>query len=163
MGSFAANITKFVQKTQLRADLVLRKIALDAYRGLVDRSPVGNPDLWQNPPPKGSGYTGGKFKGNWRVGVNHPDLAVNDEKLSAGQGNYSTSALETLGSVKFGSTVYISNNDDKAEVIEHGMPGVVYPDKRKAHSSQAPTGVLHNTFEDLKNKLEGALQRLDQQ
>lgn len=162
MASFAANITKFVQKTQLRADQVLRKVALDAYRGLVDRSPVGNPDLWQNP-HHAKGYTGGKFKGNWRVGIDHPDLTVNEEKLPAGQGNYDSRVIETLGSVKFGSTILITNNDDKAEVIEHGMPGVIYPDGRKAHSSQAPTGVLQNTFDDLKNKLESAIQRLDQE
>jgi len=36
-------------------------------RNLVAGSPVGNPDLWQNPPPPG--YVGGHFRRNWQVSV----------------------------------------------------------------------------------------------
>jgi len=141
--NFSANINSFVQKTKLRADLVLRKVALDGYHGLIDRSPVRT----------------GRFRGNWRVGVEHPDLTTNEDKLPVGE---NAAIVDTLGNVKFGDTILLTNNLDYAGVLEHGKPGAKYADGRTAHSAQAPTGVLHNTFEDLKVKLEGALQRLDQ-
>lgn len=34
-------------------------------RNLITGSPVGNPDLWQNPAPPG--YVGGHFRRNWQV------------------------------------------------------------------------------------------------
>lgn len=36
-------------------------------RNLIAGSPVGNPDLWINPPPPG--YVGGHFRRNWQVTV----------------------------------------------------------------------------------------------
>jgi len=46
MGQFALDIAAFVAKVRDRADLVVRKIAIDMTTRIVERSPVGNPELW---------------------------------------------------------------------------------------------------------------------
>jgi hypothetical protein len=43
--SFALDIQKFAQKCGANADLVTRKVVLDIGRSLVEKTPVGNPDL----------------------------------------------------------------------------------------------------------------------
>lgn len=136
--SFSSDITKFIKQTQLSADTVLRKVGLDAYRGLLGRSPVDT----------------GRFRGNWRIGINSVDKSTTEETAPAGE---KAAALEQIGAAKFGDSIYLSNNLPYAGVLEHGMPGVTYADGRKAHSPQAPTGVLRNTFEDVKNRLETAV------
>ena len=57
--SFAEDIAKFAAKCNGNADLVVRKVVLDIGRSLVEKTPVGNPDLWQNPDNKPEGYVGG--------------------------------------------------------------------------------------------------------
>lgn len=146
--SFAADIARFVEKTGLRADLVFRKIAFDAYRGLLLRSPVGNPDLWKRKPPKGSGYVGGRFRGNWRIGLNVADVALSERRSAAKTGDEPTSAEQAEGhgkiaQAKFGDSIHITQSLPYADPIEN-----------KRHSTQAPNGVLRPTFEELTAKLE---------
>ena len=63
--SFAEDIAKFAAKCNGNADLVVRKVVLDIGRSLVEKTPVGNPDLWQNPDNKPDGYVGGHARANW--------------------------------------------------------------------------------------------------
>jgi hypothetical protein len=46
VGQFALDISRFVEKTRARQDVVVRKIALEILTRVVMRSPVGNPELW---------------------------------------------------------------------------------------------------------------------
>lgn len=50
--------------------IFLRYMALTALRGVVYRSPVGDPDYWKMKPPPG--YVGGQFRGNWDVSIGDP-------------------------------------------------------------------------------------------
>lgn len=52
------------------ADIFYRYVALLALKGVIYRSPVGDPDLWKSPAPKG--YVGGQFRGNWDVAAGAP-------------------------------------------------------------------------------------------
>lgn len=45
-GSFALNIGAWVEQTKERADLVVRQVAIDLLSSVIDKSPVGNPELW---------------------------------------------------------------------------------------------------------------------
>lgn len=45
--SFAIDIAAFVEKAKGNSEQVVRKISLDMLASIVDRSPVGNPDLWK--------------------------------------------------------------------------------------------------------------------
>jgi len=44
--SFALDLSKFIEKAQGNAEEVVRKVGIDMLAKVVDRSPVGNPDLW---------------------------------------------------------------------------------------------------------------------
>ncbi|HEY6643664.1 hypothetical protein [Povalibacter sp.] len=46
MSDFALDIRRFVEKAKANADLVVRKVALDLLTRVVQRTPVGNPELW---------------------------------------------------------------------------------------------------------------------
>ncbi|MFZ2407007.1 MAG: hypothetical protein WAW41_17870 [Methylobacter sp.] len=61
--SFSDDINKFVQKCGKNADQVIRKTVLDIGKSLIEKTPVGDPDYWQSPPPKG--YAGGHARNNW--------------------------------------------------------------------------------------------------
>jgi hypothetical protein len=52
-GSFALDISKFINKTHSNVDLVTRRIVTDVMRSVVKKSPVDT----------------GRFKGNWQYGA----------------------------------------------------------------------------------------------
>lgn len=45
-GSFALNIERAVEQAKGDIDLVLRRVALDMFGRVIQKSPVGNPELW---------------------------------------------------------------------------------------------------------------------
>ena len=65
-----------------RMDKVVRGTLLDLSRRIVLRTPVGNPSLWQGPPPPG--YTGGQARGNWQASISSP--ASGQQRQSTKQG-----------------------------------------------------------------------------
>lgn len=44
--TFALDIAAFVEKAKRNAEQVIQKAAIDMLASVVDRSPVGNPELW---------------------------------------------------------------------------------------------------------------------
>lgn len=137
MASFSADISAFIKKTGLRADIVLRKIGLDAYTGVLLRSPVDT----------------GRFRASWRIGVNEADTSVSPprKRRSAKQGAPPTAgeggrAGAKIDEAKFGDTIIISNNLPYARPLELG------------HSGQAPQGIVGPTFDDLSQKLSAAIE-----
>lgn len=73
--TFSLDLEAFDKKTFQRANMLVRDVVIAVDASLVEKSPVGNPDLWAEsslPPPKG--YVGGRFRANWQLGVNiNPD------------------------------------------------------------------------------------------
>lgn len=135
--SFSQDITAFVKKTGVSADEVLRKLAFDAFGGLLRRSPVDT----------------GRFRASWRVAINRIDQTVQpppataaDEKpgsayrgsMQAAHATNQAAASGAISKAKFGDSVNISNNLEYAEPLENG------------HSKQAPQGMLKITFEEIK-------------
>ncbi len=131
--TFSGDITKFVKKTGLAADLVLRKLTLDGYRNLLLLSPVDT----------------GRFRGNWRVGVNLADLrtiakapgrsksTLVGSPVTRGESLFARSALLVA---KFGSTIHITNNLPYAVPLERG------------HSKQS-RAMLRRTFVAMKRNV----------
>jgi hypothetical protein len=142
--SFSTDISKFVKKTGLRADLVVRKLGLDAYAGVLKRSPVDT----------------GRFRGSWRVAVGGADGSVNPPVADPPGGGKARSSGPQNGSepdgrerayaeakllaAKFGKDLVISNNLPYAIPLERGPPSPT--------SKQAPTGVLRVTRDDVFHK-----------
>lgn len=141
MGSFAADITKWVKKTGIKADTVLKKIGFTALEGVLLMSPVRT----------------GRFRGSWRVGINKGDLTmlpVNfNHTLDAGPKEQAkqmafTNGTNQINKAKFGMTILLTNNVPYGPRLERGWSG------------QAPHGVVGPTFirirEGLRNIIKAA-------
>jgi hypothetical protein len=127
MGSFSVQLQQFADKTSKRADDIVGRVIVGIAQRLDERSPVGDATYWQSKPPKG--YTGGRFRGNWQLGIGI---------IPAGEtGRIDPSGSATLGTIiasipdqPAGTIAYLSNNVPYAQRIEDGW------------SRQAPQGLV---------------------
>jgi hypothetical protein len=125
--SFVLDLQKFAEKTAEKADLGVARIVVGVSAELDRRSPVGDATYWKNPAPKG--YTGGRFRGNWQLGVG---------VVPAGEtGAIDKTGAETQGRIiaavpqnAAGNVFYLMNNVPYARRIEEGW------------SRQAPQGLV---------------------
>lgn len=124
---FKLDIAAFIAKAKGNALLVKQKLMLDMFGGIVLMSPVGNPDLWQSPPPPG--YVGGRFRANWFASVGEPSSSKSSDVDASGgiaMGRIQASAMN----VKLGEVAYFVNNLPYAWRLETGW------------STQAPAGMV---------------------
>lgn len=112
--------------------LATQKISLEGLKGVVLKSPVGNPSLWKGSAPPG--YVGGRFRGNWNVGVGSQDTSVSDNTAND---RVSVGASEIRSAESY-SMIWITNNLPYANRIENGWSW-----------KQAPQGVVALTFAEL--------------
>lgn len=125
--SFQSQIDAFATKTKERLHGATRYIVSELASRLDERSPVGNPALWKNPPPPN--YRPGTFRGGWQLGVNN---------VPGGQtGRLDPGGAVTLSAVKAaipaeagGNVYYLTNNVIYGPRLENGW------------SSQAPAGLV---------------------
>ena len=99
--------------------------AFAILRNLILRSPVGNPDNWQNPDSAPPGYVGGHFRRNWLVsigGFNETELAGAEEPVAFGKNQINTWTRARA------ARLVIQNNVPYANRLAHG------------HSVQAAAG-----------------------
>lgn len=129
--------TGFIPVAEGELNAMTRAIALQALTGVIEMSPVGNPDNWKYPAPPG--YVGGAFRGNHTVSVNTVDPSYDTAKIDdTGQ------ATTAAGASKIGvarnpyQIIYIQNNLPYSEKLESG------------YSEQAPHGVYQVTFDSLR-------------
>jgi len=125
VGAFEADITKFCRKTGLRVETVVRKVALDALRRVVLRSPVDT----------------GRFRANWMVGIGEADTTYNEDDTDPTGAKALAEGERRLELADNPQMVVLSNNVPYAGALEEG------------HSQQAPIGILRPTFEELKNDI----------
>src|SRR4051812_12572438 len=99
MPSFSPDIAKFVEKTKIRTEVVLRKLGFDAFAGVVKKSPVDT----------------GRFRSNWRIGINTTDLTFSWAAPRGGpKGGSTPSGVETatatikIGQAKWGDSIIIT-------------------------------------------------------
>lgn len=133
MSSFSLDLSRFVTKAKGSADKVVRKVVMDIGARVVLKSPVGDADYWQSPPPPG--YVGGRFRGNWQMGEGQrpagdlPDIdptgAASLERIAGG-----------LNQNAAGKVFFLVNNLPYAMRIEDGT----------ASPRQAPNGVVRTTL-----------------
>lgn len=130
---FMIDINKFIAKTKLMPMLVMKKIAFDAFNGVIMRSPVRT----------------GRFRGSWRIGLGSADLTVEDPSFKGAgtQGSPPTGEeagqLTILNGLMPDQVIYITNNLPYAQKLERGS------------SEQAPNGMVAVTFNDIIADLRG--------
>ena len=145
MGPFELQLSEFARKTGEKADLAVGRIVVGVSAELDRRSPVGDGTYWKNPPPKG--YTGGRFRGNWQLGVG---------VVPAGEtGAIDKTGAETQGRIiaaipeKASGLIYtLVNNVPYARRIEEGW------------SRQAPQGLVGLTVVQFQRIVDDAVKGL---
>lgn len=156
---FSLDIRAFVDKTKEKEHTIVRKVLMDVSARIVERSPVGNPELWAINRNRSSkklrmpkGYVGGRFRGNWQyatIAAGVPSLPV-DGVDPTGARTVSRIAAQ-IGSDPAGQVHVLVNNLPYAIPLENGW------------SKQAPAGMVGLTvleFEGLVN--EAAMAVVDQ-
>ena len=109
----------------------VRTIALALLNEVIERSPVGNPDLWKNPPPPG--YVGGRFRGSHIVSIGAPVYTVTTNVDPSGSDTRSK-GMAALSGLEPYTQIFIQTNLPYAERLERG------------HSGQAPDGLYDLAF-----------------
>jgi hypothetical protein len=117
-GSFTLDVQRFVTKAKGNVDLVVRRVALDMFRRVIMKSPVGS----------------GRFKGNWQVSIGSipaGTVALVDKsgKGQVGSATMAKATAETLN-LRAGQIIYLVNNLPYSRRLEYG------------YSKQAPAGMV---------------------
>lgn len=184
---FGLAVKQWAEQVKDRQEEVTRIAIFKVFARIVERSPVGNPDLWkvntdaaaynraviqhndalrQDPDNVGKsgrlkpgrkvndsmdikkpdGYTGGRFRGNWQIGLD--TLPTEETGRIDKTGSRTMSAgMSVLEQFKVGmvQTIYIANNVPYAIPLEYG------------HSKQAPNGMVRLSVMEFTDAMEEAL------
>jgi hypothetical protein len=96
--------------------------AFAILRNLIFRSPVGDPDRWQDPDSAPPGYVGGTFRRNWIVSIG----GFNETILDAQDPNGATTLASGLSQInkfkktKLGPNLVLQNNVPYANRLAEG-------------------------------------------
>lgn len=135
--SFASDVAKWAKLTDTGIGDTVRAVCLGITKEVVERTPVGNPEKWQNPEAAPPGYVGGRLRGNWFATIGSPSGRVTNDKDASGEATKERAS----GSIKDapGTWWWITNNVPYAIPVEYG------------HSqAQAPAGMVRITVENVK-------------
>lgn len=124
--SWSKDLQKIIERDRLSAEKTLKAAVIQGANVAIIRSPVGAPETWKSPPPKG--YVGGQLRANWRVSFGSVDYSIKDTV------NFSSTAQEAANEIlrfKLGDTLIVSNPMPYAPRIEYDQ-----------WSSQAPDGMV---------------------
>ncbi len=127
---FASDLKKLCAKAGDNAEEVVRKVAIELQNGMIEKSPVGNPDLWKGKAPPG--YVGGQFRANWQCGVGSINSVVSDP---VGTDSIGKTRVK-LEAWKPGQTIYLTNSLPYANRLEYG------------YSGQAPAGMVRLSVQE---------------
>ena len=132
MSAFELDIARFVEKAKDKADLVVRKVSLEMFKRVIQKSPVDT----------------GRFKSNWQAAIGSVPkgtLGLDDSITHKGGRETDRGAahrFEAAGAASFtrvnqvalngkaGDVIYLVNNLSYANALEYG------------HSGQAPSGMV---------------------
>lgn len=125
---FARNMRSLADRIDRNATRLVRTTAGAVLQAVVLATPVGNPSLWASgsAPP---GYTGGRARANWQVGLGGPvggTLATIDPQ---GSKTIAGGAARMQASQR-GQPIHLTNNLPYITPLNEG------------HSSQAPAGFV---------------------
>lgn len=113
MGTFSADIGRFVNNVPQRADQVMRKIAIDLTEEVRARTPVDT----------------GQLRASWTSSIDAPPTSYN--------------GADTSQSVKFGQTWYLATDKPYAPKLEYGLyPQPGGAKTQNGFSIQAPQGMV---------------------
>lgn len=146
--SFSLDLKSFADKTNAKANAAVREIVRGVDESLVEKSPVGNAELWANPDHKPKGYVGGRFRANWQYGENEiPDgeLYAPNSSSYPGAGETVEREMSKVSIEAAGKVHYLANNLPYAQRLEDGW------------SKQAPAGMVALTVTEFEPIVKAAI------
>jgi hypothetical protein len=135
MGAFTLQLRDFADKTKAKADDLVGLVVVKIAQRLDERSPVGDASYWKSKPPKG--YVGGRFRGNWQLGVGSIPVGETGRVDPAGEATLGAIIAE-IPTEAAGKVFFLANNVPYAQPLEDG------------HSRQAPAGVVGLTVTEFR-------------
>ncbi len=130
MSTFTMDLDRFKVKTIAQMDLVARKIALEAYRRIILKTPVKT----------------GRARGNWQCTIGTPAAGAVDGVDPAGVKAMSTLQAQVAAwKAVTGVSILLTNNLPYIGRLEHGS------------STQAPAGMVGVTIAELGGIVQEAL------
>lgn len=125
--SLSSDLRRFAILTKQKQERVVKASLVATFNGAIIRSPVGSPDLWVtnvngtyedyvSVHGQPANYTGGQFRANWRMDLNHIDDSIIDSE------SVSTSMLslqQGIATLKIGDTAYFSNPMPYGQRLEY--------------------------------------------
>lgn len=140
--TFALDLQRFAEKVKARADEAVGGLVIAFANKIDERSPVGDAVYWKSPPPKG--YVGGRFRGNWQLGISSmPGGVLNRVDPTGGRVRAEIQAVVPEDAA--GKVYYLVNNVPYAQRLENGW------------SRQAPTGVVAITVSEFQTLVNDAV------
>lgn len=128
---FAAEFAKMLRAAEYKAELVVKKSAMQVLSAIELKSPVGDPDTWASPAPLG--YTGGQFRANWNLSIEAMDTDTTTDKDPSGEVAIKR-AQGRIESYQLGDKIFITNSLPYAYRLEY-----------EGWSRQAPQGMVRIT------------------
>ena len=128
---FAEDLKKICDRAGDKAELVVRRAALDIGGQLVDRSPVDT----------------GRFKNNWQTGIGGIDKSTSAAADLGGAGAMARLAAQ-VAAWKPGQSIFVSNSLVYAYRLETGW------------SKQAPSGIVRLTVQNFEQAVAKAAKGL---
>lgn len=142
--TFALDLQKFAAKAGARADAVVAGVTAEIIAKVDLRSPVGDPTKWKNKPP--AGYVGGRFRGNWQLGIGTIPAGVLNKVDPSGRGTVTANIAEIPRDAA-GRVYFLVNNLPYSRRLEEG------------HSTQAPAGIVGLTVIEFQGIVDRAVAR----
>lgn len=143
--TFAADLARFATVARDNIDQVVQQAVVLAAQNVIMRSPVGNPDLWKHPR---KGYVGGRFRGNWMLGIGAINTETTENVDPAGSNTMGKFA-QGMANQRAGHEYYITNSLPYAIPLEYGW------------SSQAPGGMVRLAMAELPGAIESYVASLN--
>ena len=135
-GTFTLDISKFIEKTNLEADKVVRKVCLDLMAGVILKTPVDT----------------GRARANWQASIDRP--ATGTVSFNADAGSNKTAPSPSSGSTSSigDGMAAVSKATGRVFWLVNNLP-YIYRLEYGAWSKQAPHGMVRTTIAEIQRKL----------
>jgi len=139
--NFGKRVKEIAERTGQKVEQAADQSVKDLFTEIIEETPVGWPETWTYPPPRG--YEPGNARANWNPSVNAPDTSVTDSKESA------TYKIKSIEGRVAGNVVYLTNNVPYIYELETGWSRL-----------QKPNGWVERTVRSFDAKLTKTVRNL---